>query len=358
MLESLSIVTMKRYCLIILTTIMTTLWGCNNDNKKLPETEKLSNDNRRFPEVRKLAGFKQTEFLPTLEHEISNNQNAIYSATLLFAWDEIRKKIEQPIDIDNSYASLTLLNNSKSFINVLHTNEYNASGKIEGEVIRAKAEFSMSLPFGFKLTSFTNELTFANKKVASFGQVGYDYNTSGIIQILYYKDDSNFILKLSPKNKEHEVILIKSSNTYKNITKILSVITKNIELGKKEKQSSETRWRYYLNAEDEVIIPKLQFNIENNYASLEGKNLKAGNRDYLIETAYQRTAFILDESGAEIESEAEVAVAAAAASEETKPQLKKMRFDKPFFLILKRTDSNYPYLGLWVNNTELMLMEE
>ena len=136
----------------------------------------------------------------------------------------------------------------------------------------------------------------------------------------------------------------------------MPLIANKIEVGKKEKLSDKIGWRYYFTDEDEVVIPKFKFNIENNYASLEEKNFKAGIQGYLLETAYQRTAFILDESGAEIESEAEMT--AAAEAEETKPHPKKMRFDKPFFLMLKRTDSNNPYFALWTNNTELMVTEE
>src|SRR5688572_23166249 len=112
---------MKRQCLIILTAILTTFWGCSDD--------------RKFPVVTKLVAYKQTEFLPTLEHDISKGKNAVYSATLLFAWDEIRKEVEQPIDIANSHTDLTLLNNSKSFMKVLHSNEYNVIGEVDGEVI-------------------------------------------------------------------------------------------------------------------------------------------------------------------------------------------------------------------------------
>lgn len=31
-----------------------------------------------------------------------------------------------------------------------------------------------------------------------------------------------------------------------------------------------------------------------------------------------------------------------------------MIFDKPFFIMLKKTNSQNPYFGLWVANTELM----
>jgi hypothetical protein len=66
----------------------------------------------------------------------------------------------------------------------------------------------------------------------------------------------------------------------------------------------------------------------------------------------------LDESGAKIESEAEIEVAVeemAIIEEIKKP--KKMYLDKPFFIILKRTDSKNPYFALWNANSELMIKE-
>lgn len=336
---------MKRYYPILLTTILTTFLGCSDD--------------RKFPEVRNLTFYKETEILPTLEHAISKDKNALYSSSLLFAWDDIRKRIEQPINIDNSFTDLILLNNSKSFMKSLDSNEYYGTGKIEDGVVKVRAEFSKSLPFELKLTSFTNQLTFDGKKVESFGKVGYDNHSEGIIQILYYKDDNNFILKLLPRDKEHEIILFKSSDTYKSMGEILPLIANKIMVGKKEKITVKKGWRYNLTDEDEVVIPKFKFNIENNYVSIEGKNFKGGNQNYLIETAYQRTAFILDESGAEIESEAEVELMLDdVEEEETKPHPKKMRFDKPFFLMLKRVDCDNPYFGLWTNNSELMVIEK
>jgi hypothetical protein len=42
---------------------------------------------------------------------------------------------------------------------------------------------------------------------------------------------------------------------------------------------------------------------------------------------------------------------------EENPHPKKMFFDKDFLLLLKRTDAQNPYFGLWVVNTELMVKE-
>ncbi len=39
------------------------------------------------------------------------------------------------------------------------------------------------------------------------------------------------------------------------------------------------------------------------------------------------------------------------------PKPKKMVFDKPFLILLKRTDAKNPYFGLWTMNTELMIRE-
>jgi hypothetical protein len=61
--------------------------------------------------------------------------------------------------------------------------------------------------------------------------------------------------------------------------------------------------------------------------------------------------------GADIESEAEVEVTEEVEEEHEKPKPKKMIFDKPFLILLKRTDAKNPYFGLWTTNTELMTKE-
>lgn len=336
---------MKRQTAIILTLILTTLFSCKND--------------RNFPEVKKLSEYKNTQFIPTLEHKISNEKNSVYCATLLFAWDEIRKQINSPLTISDEYFDLKLLNKSTSFENVLKSNEYEVSGEVDGDLITARAEFNKSLPFELKLQSFKNKLTFDGQKVSSFGVNGYDsYEQLKIVKIIYYKNDNNFIIKLLPKDKEHEIILFKTDQTFNSIAEMTSEIEKLTEIGKTEKKNEKISWKYYYNEEDIVIIPKFNFNIETNYTNLEGNRFSSNKQNFQIETAWQRTAFILDESGAEIESEAEIEVATEAMEEEyEKPKPKKMIFDKPFLILLKRTDSKNPYFGLWTANTELMTKE-
>ena len=330
---------MKYFLYII---VLTSLFSCKSDKK--------------FTEVKKLSDYKNTQFIPTLENEISNDKNSIYCATLLFAWDEIRKEINSPLTISSEYTELNLLNSSTSFSDVLKNNEYESSIEIDENLIIAKAEFSKSLPFDFKLQSYTNKLVFDNQKVTSFGVNGYDdYEKLKTVKIIYYKNDNNFIIKLLPKEREHEIILFKTSESFNSIAEMTTEIKKLTEIGISEIKNDKINWKYYINEEDEIIIPKFNFNIETNYTSLEGNNFNAEKQNYIIEKAWQRTAFILNESGAEIVSEAEIEVAAVEEIEKPKP--KKMIFDKPFLILLKRTDAKNPYFGLWTTNTELMIKE-
>jgi hypothetical protein len=322
------------------------------------------NDNREFKEVKKLSEYPQTEFLPTLENKISKDKNAVYCVTLLYAWEEVRKAIKSPLQISSkeNTQDLVLLHNSTSFKNVLNADEYSSSGGIKKadenfpfDRIEARAEFDKSLPFEFDLNSFDNELTFKGEKVASFGSFGGGEQAYKTIDILYYKNDNEFIIKLLPKDKQHEIILFKTKRQFETFAQMNNQLEKNKKLGEKEQKKESKYWKYYLQEEDEVIIPKFNFNIETNYSSIEGNTIPSSNKEYIIETVYQRTAFILDEKGAEIESEAEIEVAVEAREEKPKP--KKMRFDKPFFILLKKIDSKHPYFVLFANNAELMVKE-
>jgi hypothetical protein len=354
---------MKIQRLFLALIMLTTIFGCKNENATTKNDENISNKEETqesiFSIVKKLSEYNNTQFIPTLEHKISNDKNSVYCATLLFAWDEIRKQINSPLTIYDEYADLKLLDNSTSFKNVLKSNEYIVSGEVDGVLIKARAEFNKSLPFEVKLQSFTNKLTFDGQKVCSFGVNGYDnYEQLNIVKIIYYKNDNNFIIKLLPKDKEHEMILFKTEQTFNSIAEMTSEIERLTAIGKTENKNEKISWKYYYNEEDIVVIPKINFNIETNYTTLEGNNFKSKKQDFQIERAWQRTAFILDESGAEIESEVEIAVEEAAMEEDyEKPKPKKMIFDEPFLILVKRIDAKNPYFGLWTTNTELMTKE-
>lgn len=320
----------------------------------------FKSSNVGFPKVKKLKALKSSDFLLTLEHHLSRNKNSIYCSSFLSAWDEIRDLIKTPLEIDSSMHDLYLVNKSKSHLNALLKSECTVTTNVTGGLIMVRASFQKPLPFEEKLTAKT-ELAFNEEKVESFGAIGYSHEASETIQIIYYANDNDFILNLKPKNKEHEIILSMSPNQFNSMTEIKLDIERRAKIGRDEREHYPHKWwKFILNEEDEVAIPKLQFNIETNYPTLEGKTFKSGSTLFQLSKAYQRTAFLLDEKGAKIESEGigEVVFEEPVQEVDEKTKPKKMRCDKPFFLMMKRTDTDNPYFGIWVANTELMQLKK
>ena len=312
-------------------------------------------------QLENLSEYAGTVFVPTMEHLIPADSNTVYCATLLFAWDEARKNIGTALSIPEKHQDLRLLNASTSFRNVLKDNEYMAIGIVDGDYIYARAEFKKSLPFDYQLRKLEHRLTFAKKKVAAFGVMGDDNDDlTNIVKILYYKNDNNFIIKLKPSDKEHEIVLFKTSKTYSTIAEMAAAADSLTKIGQKERKIQSLQWKYQFLDDDEVVIPDIDFDISTNFNKLIGNIFHANSLDYEILQAWQRTAFKLNETGAEIESEAKVEICLDFIEEEeelTKPTPKKMIFDKPFFLMLRRTDAQHPYFCLRMVNAELMVKE-
>ena len=333
---------MKKNSIIILTLVFTTIICCKN--------------NIESSGTRNLSEYKRTQFIPTLESKISEDMNSVYCATLLFAWDEIRKQINSPLKVSDTFKDLTLINQSESFKDVLKKNEFKAIVSIDNYLVTARAEFEKSLQFEIILNSFKNKLKFYDQKVSSFGVVGHEnYDQLEIIQIVYYLNDNNFIIKLLPEDKKHEIILFKTEQRFNTMGEMTDSIVRLTEIGKKERGFPEKYWKYQFRDKDVLIIPKFNFDIKTYYSELEGNKFSSDRINYTILNAWQRTAFTLDERGAKIKSEVEIAAAASEELEEPKP--KKMIFDKRFLILLKRTDSKEPYYGLWTTNSELMVKE-
>lgn len=97
------------------------------------------------------------------------------------------------------------MNLSKSYKDVLTEDEYETSVEVEGFRIKAKAFFNKSLPFFVPFKKDEKPLQFLNDKVISFGFSGY-HNSA---EILYYKNDDDFAIKLFPQDAQHEIILLK-----------------------------------------------------------------------------------------------------------------------------------------------------
>jgi hypothetical protein len=75
-------------------------------------------------------------------------------------------------------------------------------------------------------------------------------------------------------------------------------------------------------------------------------------KDLQVVAAAQNTRFQMDEQGVKLRSESHVSFSCG---EEAPPVRKRvMVFDKPFLIMLQRSEAKMPYFALWVGNAELL----
>jgi hypothetical protein len=97
-----------------------------------------------------------------------------------------------------------------------------------------------------------------------------------------------------------------------------------------------------------LTIPILDFKLDHTFQELTGRPLRARNfrlNGQPIEAAYQTIRFRLDETGAEVRSEAGV----LASIEED------IVFDRPFLVLIEAGSDRRPCFALWVGNADLMI---
>lgn len=334
--------------------------SCGQPKPKEIEQEPVSEEEliAQYAEPENLSDYPRTLVVPTMEHLIPADSNSLYCATLLFAWDEVRKILGSSLSIPEKYRDLRLLNASTSFRDVLKPSEYKASGEIQGDYIFARAEFEKSLPFACQLRTYKNKLTFDRQKVDAFGVKGEDGDEmTNVVEILYYKNDNNFIIKLIPIEKEHEIVLFKIGKTYQTMAEMSSAVDSLIKLGQKEQTVQSKKWKYQFRVDDEVVVPVIDLDISATFGKIIGNVFSSNSLDYKILQAWQRTAFKLNEKGAELVSQSEIICSLGVDIDEDKIAPKKMIFDKPFYVMLRRTYAPNPYFCLHVVNTELLVKE-
>jgi hypothetical protein len=323
----------------LLLLIVITITACNQPNVA------------DLPEVVSLSKLKQTEFVPTLENDISNNKNVIYAPSFLFAWDKVKQLLNAPvISSGSNSADFSVLNQSNTFKNSLNEDEYEAKATADGGIV-AEAFFNKALPFSKVLQKINSGILFGKTHVKAFGMNTLDHDIEDFIRILFYKNDDNFILQLTPRDTLNQILLVKGLRHIQTLNKAIEQTNALTKQGYQQERSNSEAWKYIFYDSDSFAIPVIRFNIETNYKNLEGQSFTAGGNKQTIQTAYQRTAFSLDENGAVIESQAMASLDSIGGPQHPK----RLFFDKPFFIIIKHTGQVNPYFVMRVGNGELMV---
>jgi hypothetical protein len=183
--------------------------------------------------------------------------------------------------------------------------------------------------------------------VKAFGINHYEEHLASQVKILYYKNDNYFVISLSTSLKGHELILCRGVSFNTSLEAAVRAADSLTRFGKSE--------NYVFTEHDKLAIPVIKFNISKHYNTLEGQSFMSGEKSHIIARALQRTALALDESGAEVESEAQIAVDSAMAPDSSvPPPSKRLYFDKPFLLMIRKANRNSPYFCAVIKNAELM----
>lgn len=318
-----------------------------------------------------------TIITPHMGDNIIAGRNILYCMSFQLAWDALKNDIiKEDIRMENEPLLVRFLNKSISSKNDIDKSSYVAMAGLGKDKIIEKIQKALKIKFEnntpvlntklrpndilayaylYKNLKFTKKfekietgINFngENRTVEAFGINKYSVAKKELarqVEVLYYKNDDNFIIRLKPKSAGDEIILakIKHGNTFFNTienvkTKISSAKPSGLENG------------------DSLKIPKFNFDIGHEYKELMNKQLKLKKpyfNGYIIAEAMQQIKFKLNEKGAVLKSAAKILMMETALQE---PKTRNFIFDKPFLVYLKGKKGNYPYFAMWVENEELM----
>jgi serine protease inhibitor len=150
---------------------------------------------------------------------------------------------------------------------------------------------------------------------------------------------------------------LKTEKRFERPVDMLDELKKYFAQSRVFRDNMSTYWRTVYLGEDQIIIPKIRFNIETNYPQFENKSFVVNHANYIIAQSYQRIAFNMDEKGVTFESVVKVEIFGTNDVEEEKTVPKKLIFDKPFYIILRKNNATVPYFIAYIQNPELMILE-
>lgn len=312
-------------------------------------------DTGGFPPEVRIDSAMRTVFVPVPEHPGEPGDNIIYAASFALAWDELSRILgSDPASVNHL---VRRLNASTSHEGALRTGTYSVEAQVLGEELLVTAFFKKGLPFAVPFERKPGGMLFGKKApVHAFGMPHYKEAMAAQMQVLYYEDDDKFILRLTAGPDNDQILLAKGFTDGEKLSAMETKVNTAVSKGKQELAKGKNTWKYTLGAEDDVLIPEIRFHLSCSYHELINLPVTVRGQTLRITEAAQRTAFVLDEKGVILESEAVVGVDSLSASMEA-PPVKRLHFDKPFLILMQEQGGKHPYFMMKVANAEWMVKE-
>ena len=206
-----------------------------------------------------------------------------------------------------------------------------------------------NLEFGVVFERLEEPLTFGKSRVSCFG-IGDEFKPGQAamcaqVLVLDYRNPDDFVIELRTKSEGDRVVLA-STRPERTLAETIVAVQGRMARTKSSPAS----------AGDVLKIPRFNFDITRSYGELLGATLAVRNpavaKDLQIVAAVQDTRFQMDEKGVRLRSESHISLGCAA--EPQPPRNHVMIFNKPFLIMLQRSDAKMPYLALWIGNAELL----
>lgn len=210
-----------------------------------------------------------------------------------------------------------------------------------------------NLTFSYPMDTVGGGFKFNGQPARSFGRLVYKKYIDREIGIVYFKNDDEFIVTVNVIEQNEEMIFAKGFSQSPRLSVALDSIYAAMEAGRND-TAELSRWKHVFRDFDQVVIPDIRFSLDDDFRKIEG-NIESGNEPHEIERAYQRIGLVLSEYGTRSESEVELIEEPTLVIENTDiTNVKHMIFNKPFFMILKKSNVRAPYFMMKVENTAFM----
>ncbi|MBM4026890.1 MAG: hypothetical protein FJ280_16045 [Planctomycetes bacterium] len=365
-----------------------------------PEFSPVSYLAGRVPEALQVdsRNLQQTAVVATLDCPLPEHKNAIWCSTFQIAWDRFKKDlIGEPLQLLGAEELAGRLNHAEYPAGDIEAKSYYATagfvkrGIIEqiqkdmarrfpsepvpvfGREYRALPDVVVAYAYlnvdvGFQDPYYANlgTFNFADSAGARTGVTAFCAQTSvqdgsyarvrEQVEVLHYDygqspEAVQFAVDLCKHTQPYQVILARVPRG-RTLGEAAQALQSKIAEFKSDEDYEILR---KLRPIDTLIVPDVLFKLTHHFSELLGKYF--GNeqwQSHFIFEALQKIDFSLSRTGVVVKSEARLSAAAGRSA----PQLaqpRRLHFDRPFLICVRKREPNAtPFFLMWVDNAELM----
>jgi hypothetical protein len=326
------------------------------------------------------SDLKHTVVAATINAPLEQGKNTLWCGTFQLAWNETCVLVGEDLHFNPESPIVTELNKKAFTKDNLDAASYVALAGFVKDGVHQKIRRSLQEKFGgaatprnippealtprpqdivayaylFKKLEFAvpferlnKPLRFGPSEVSAFGigdpKRAHEQMAPQVL-ILDYSGPDDFMIELKTKSQGDRLILAKIQPRASLSETIADVKTR----------SSSAKPQIVMLG-DELAVPKFNFDITRDYSEIKRAKLMVQNTnvapDLIVLSAIQDIRFQMDEKGVRLKSESHMAFGCSKPASPTHMMI----FNKPFLIVLERTNAKVPYFAMWVGNPELLV---